>query len=212
MTEITLTNIHLRLRQVRRERQISQEELARRLGISRQAVIALEQGVSLPSLPVILALIKVLDLPFDNLFGDSWTPFRPFSRHAADTSTRLAAYRHPLAGDQIPICLIEDDSCFTIAAELPGVTEDDITIDTSQQHVMIMAVKKPSDLSEIACPHVEEITYGPVMRIISLPFPVDTAGARAELSRGVLTLKLPKLMPQTHRRVPIEPVSDAETR
>lgn len=61
--------IEERLRELRRQRDMSQEELAEALGVSRQSIIALEQGRYLPSLPIAISLCRVFDMAFEELFS-----------------------------------------------------------------------------------------------------------------------------------------------
>lgn len=67
MTEEDI-EIENRLKELRRERQLSQEDLAGALGISRQSVIALEQGRFLPSLPLAISMCRFFDLAFEEIF------------------------------------------------------------------------------------------------------------------------------------------------
>lgn len=197
--------IHLRLRQLRRDRNLSQEELARALGISRQAIIALEQGTSLPSLPVLVALLRTLDTTFHDLCGPDWSPFRMFSPDdAVIPSTELAQLRHGNTEQTIPVELTENNREFRLTAELAGVREEDVTIDMSPQHVVIMAIKKPASSTDTVM-HYQEITFGPAMRILSLPSPINTSEAQAEFRRGMLYLNLPKTMPEVERRITFKP-------
>ena len=50
----------------------SQGELARRLGVSRQTVNAVETDKYDPSLPLALRMAKLFALPVDQLFIDHW--------------------------------------------------------------------------------------------------------------------------------------------
>jgi putative molybdopterin biosynthesis protein len=65
-----------RLRLERRARELSQQQVASMAGVSRQAVSAVESGISDPSLRVALALARVLGLTVEELFGpgDPATP------------------------------------------------------------------------------------------------------------------------------------------
>lgn len=196
-----MNTISLRLKQIRREKNMSQEELARQLGISRQAIIALEQGTSLPSLPVLMALLRVLDIPFTKLFEDNWTPFRQFDpENEPEQSGTLATYRHGQGSQNIPITLHEDSTNIYVTAELAGVADEDVTVDLSPQHLLVMAIRRPCFGNDVNA-RITELTFGPLMRIISLPYPINTNQARAEFTRGMLYLTLPKLVPETKRRI-----------
>lgn len=54
----------------------SQGELARRLGVSRQTINAVETDKYDPSLPLALRMAKLFAVPIDALFLDDWEPDR----------------------------------------------------------------------------------------------------------------------------------------
>ena len=58
-----------RIREQRRQRGLSQAELAAALGVSRQTVISIESGRYLPSLPLAFAIARFFDLTVDTIFG-----------------------------------------------------------------------------------------------------------------------------------------------
>ncbi len=53
---------------LRAERDFSQEELGKRVGISRQAIDAIERGKFDPSLPVAFKLADLFNLPIEEIF------------------------------------------------------------------------------------------------------------------------------------------------
>ncbi|MEE6272999.1 helix-turn-helix transcriptional regulator [Georgenia wangjunii] len=57
-----------RLRVLRAERAWTQQDLAQRLGVSRQAVNAIETGKHDPSLPLAFRLAAVFGRPIEDLF------------------------------------------------------------------------------------------------------------------------------------------------
>ena len=59
-----------KLRVLRAERGWSQAELGGRLGVSRQAVNAIETGKYDPSLPLAFKLARLFDLPIEGIFDD----------------------------------------------------------------------------------------------------------------------------------------------
>jgi HSP20 family protein len=62
------SSIENRLKDLRKKQHLSQEELAEELGISRQSVIALEQGKYLPSLPLVINMCKFFHSPLESIF------------------------------------------------------------------------------------------------------------------------------------------------
>jgi putative transcriptional regulator len=63
-----------RVRSCREATGWSQGELARRLGVSRQTVNAIETDKYDPSLPLALRMAKIFAVPVDQLFIDHWQP------------------------------------------------------------------------------------------------------------------------------------------
>lgn len=64
MSSILYTN----LRELRLERGLTQEELADRVGVSRQTIIAIEKLKYVPSVKLALDLAAALDLPVSEVF------------------------------------------------------------------------------------------------------------------------------------------------
>ena len=58
-----------RLRELRTERNWSQVELGARVGVSRQAIIAIETGRFDPSLPLAFKLAQVFKLRIEDIFS-----------------------------------------------------------------------------------------------------------------------------------------------
>jgi len=59
-----------RLRVLRAERGWSQAELGGRVGVSRQAVNAIETGKHDPSLPLAFKIARLFELPIEDIFSD----------------------------------------------------------------------------------------------------------------------------------------------
>jgi putative transcriptional regulator len=61
-----------RLKVLRAERDWSQAELGGRLGVSRQAVNAIETGKYDPSLPLAFRLSRLFEVPIEEIFDDGF--------------------------------------------------------------------------------------------------------------------------------------------
>ena len=57
-----------RLKEFRQRQELSQEDLAEALGISRQSIISLEQGKHMPSLPLAINMCRFFDSTFEDVF------------------------------------------------------------------------------------------------------------------------------------------------
>ena len=56
------------IKEDRTNRKITQEELAKVLGVSRQTIISIEKGHYIPSLPLALKISEFFDCPTDEMF------------------------------------------------------------------------------------------------------------------------------------------------
>ena len=61
-----------RLRVLRAEREWSQSELGARVGVSRQAINAIETGKYDPSLPLAFKFARLFELPIEGIFDDGF--------------------------------------------------------------------------------------------------------------------------------------------
>tara|TARA_B110000977_G_C10669261_1_gene335003 strand:- start:223 stop:483 length:261 start_codon:yes stop_codon:yes gene_type:complete len=66
---ITLS-MNNQLKVLRASHQWTQEDLANRLGVSRQTIIAIKKGKFDPSLPLAFRAARLFELPIEELFSD----------------------------------------------------------------------------------------------------------------------------------------------
>ena len=59
------------IRNLRKEKNMSQDELAEKLGVSRQSVSLWENGQTQPTIENVVALTKIFNVSFDDIFGDA---------------------------------------------------------------------------------------------------------------------------------------------
>ena len=70
MSEIELICINLRMKNVRIEKGISQTDLAKSIGVSRQTINMIENGDYNPTVALCLKICKALDKTLDELFWE----------------------------------------------------------------------------------------------------------------------------------------------
>ncbi len=117
----------------------------------------------------------------------------------------------PLHGDPLPnpgqirIDVKESDDAYTVQAEVPGVTKDDINVSIDGSVVTLRAEVKQHD-SQTSGEKLlrSERYYGAVARSFQLPVDIDQAAAKAKYDSGVLTLTLPKKQAGGTQRLTIE--------
>ena len=57
-----------KLAEIRKEKKIGQAYLVEKLGVSRQAISAIENGKAVPSLDLAMDIAYLLDMPIDQIF------------------------------------------------------------------------------------------------------------------------------------------------
>jgi putative transcriptional regulator len=62
------SSVRNRIKEHRLRHGLSQEELARAVGVSRQSINSIERGRYIPSLPLALKFAQLFDCPTDDLF------------------------------------------------------------------------------------------------------------------------------------------------
>jgi HSP20 family protein len=82
-------SIENKIKELRKRRQLSQEELAEALGISRQSIIALEQGRTMPSLPLAVSLCQFFDSAFEEMFEFENEIHREMDKAFSDSHIRI---------------------------------------------------------------------------------------------------------------------------
>jgi len=208
------------LRRFREIADLTQNELADLLSVSRQSIIALEAGKCIPSVSLALKISSLFDMPvefifrYDNVFeepkedniknnngGDMardllpWSPLREIMsmREAVDkffdepTMVGSSAMFHPQVG------IRETDKQLIIEADIPGVKDEDIDVEIERDKVIIRGERKhEQEIKREDYYHLES-SYGSFSRVISLPSYVDVDNADAEITNGMLTIKIPKV-------------------
>lgn len=108
--EIKIELFSQQIRNLREARQLTQEELAHELGVSRQSIISLERGKCLPSLPLALSLADVFDLVLEDIIQPVKTLEVPHeSREADDLNHMVEQENHWLVQIKLPEDIDKDN-------------------------------------------------------------------------------------------------------
>ena len=95
------TKVKNQVAEVRKSRGIGASELARRVGVSRQTIYAIEAGTYVPNTEVALCLAQELEVTIDQLFSLEQNSSKPESL-AADVLSGAA----PVKGQPVRVCRI----------------------------------------------------------------------------------------------------------
>jgi len=208
--KIYIRRISRRLKNLREERNFTQEELAERLGISRQSIISVERGRCLPSLPLALRISEIFQKSLEDLFLEEhhekggvrsmprqlmpWTPFGDIDRIFEDEewpSPRLRG--RGLMAPLVNVRQTEKD--IIIMADIPGVREEDLQIEVGEDFVDITGVRKEETEEKDEGYYRKEVSYGSFQRRIPLPTEVIADKAEATIKEGQLRIIAPKTEP-----------------
>ncbi len=99
--------IENRLKDLRKEKHLSQEELADAIGISRQSIISLEQGRSMPSVPLAISLCRYFDAAFEELFDFEREVDREINNAIHNGSINIKVINDPEVGSRKDNAMVE---------------------------------------------------------------------------------------------------------
>lgn len=91
-----------------------------------------------------------------------------------------------------------------VQAEVPGLDADDLEISVEGDMLLIKGEKKAEKEEKQENYYYAERSFGSFIRRIELPSSVDSNKADAQLNRGVLTLRLPKLEAQMTKTIKVK--------
>ena len=104
-------------------------------------------------------------------------PYRRIARHWAESREQT-----------LGINVREEIDAYVLSALVPGIKSDDLNIQVLEDVVRIEGEYKAEENQYL----VRELPSGSFNRTLRLPVPIDSEHVEAEVTDGVLTLKLPK--------------------
>lgn len=210
-----------RLKNLRQLLDITQQELADEIGISRQSLIALERGKCRPSIDLASEIASFFEMPTELIFDTKnrsfkkreptakrkdkrelmpWSgssPFREMQRMHDEIDHMFEDSFFEGRGDVNAsfgpaVNVINKKDKVVVEADLPGITERDIDIEVGKDAVKITGEKKESKEVKKEDYYHRESSYGSFSRIVALPAQVKPDRAKAELKDGKLEIVAPK--------------------
>lgn len=134
--------------------------------------------------------------PFDEAFDQLLRGFFVRPVNFEGTVTQAQQFR---------VDVTENESAYTVRADIPGVRKEDINISIDGDQVAISAeVKNEKDVKEGERVLRSERYYGKVFRAFQLGQTLDENSASAKYADGVLELTLPKKAAASAKRIEIQ--------
>ena len=97
----------------------------------------------------------------------------------------------------------ETDEEILVKADLPGVDEKDLSISLSGTNLLIKGERKEEKEEKGKQFHRIERTFGSFQRTVALPVGVDSSKIKAEYTKGVLEIHLPKKPEVKPQQIPV---------
>lgn len=219
--------IHIRIRDLRRQRSLTQEELALALGISRQSINAMETGRCLPSLPVAIQIATFFAVPLHTVFAmelpdgkpatltfkatttnredmaslSPWSPLREMREALDELMDETMNFNSSLPQMSLPAANVyQTTDDVYVEVRLPGHSKEELAIEVGEDFVTVASeVEESADSRQYVRREFIEQSF---RRTIALPALVRAEGATAEMKQGILRIKLPKIVeerPKTAR-------------
>lgn len=224
----------LLLRDLRQASELSQEELARALQVSRQSIISLERGEYLPSAPLLIALMEFFNCPIDRLIegvnikqateqhnenekgGEQsmqltpWNPFQAMDRlhdemnEMVERNFGRGDWSRTLGPVAGAMNIHETDKTYEVEVQVPGYTENDFNIEMTEDMLTISGSKKQEEKNEGKNLVRREWEHSEFSRSIRFPTPIKADKVEAKLENGTLSIVAPKIEPAKPKTTKIQ--------
>ena len=94
----------------------------------------------------------------------------------------------------------EEEETYVLSALVPGINADELNIQVLEDVVHIKAERKADEGEDFL---VRELPAGPLARSLRLPAPIDADNVEADVTNGILTLRLPKAQSARPKQIKI---------
>jgi HSP20 family molecular chaperone IbpA len=227
-----MTKIRLLLRDLRQAHELSQEELARQLNISRQSIISLERGEYLPSAPLLIAMMEFFNCPIETLIDGvrirvqeinefekggeeqmqltQWNPFQAMDRFHEEIDDIFernfsrSDWSRTLSTSAGAMNIEESDTEYEISIQAPGYAENDIVLEATSDSIVVTGSKKQGEEKKDKRLVRKEWEYSEFSRSIRFSTPIKDEAVEAKLENGTLHIVAPKTEPAKPKTTKIE--------
>jgi len=212
--------IRLLLKNLRQSRELSQEELARALNVSRQSIISLEQGAYLPSAPLLISLMEFFDCSIDDLVDGmkishkqiekggepnmQLVPSNPFQaidrlhdemNDMVEKTFGRVDWPRTIGTVAGAMNIHETDKNYEIEVQVPGFKDENLNIELTEDTLSITGEKKAEEQKEGKNLIRREWEHSQFSRSIRFATPIKEKDVEAKLENGTLMIVAPKVEP-----------------
>jgi HSP20 family protein len=175
----------------RKDKGLTQQELAKKLGISRQAWHALEHGSSHPSLDLLAKMEALFDTPWRDFFPEISQdhPWKKIEEKVASKDFLVNNFN-------------DQDDHYFIEIALPGVKKEEIELEMAKNQLIVRMQRVEEETrEEEKHSFYHKVASSSVQRTFVTPEEIDPEKTEAEFKDEVLQVKLFKLNPKTDNKI-----------
>ena len=113
----------------------------------------------------------------------------------------LKSLRHEVESQSFmpSLDITSDEKAYTIHAEIPGLSKDDVKLEV-HEHTLVLSGEKKEERKDGKTSHVIERRYGSFERTMTLPDDADIDHITASNKDDVLTVTIPRTTPKENRK------------
>lgn len=104
---------------------------------------------------------------------------------------------------QLTIDVFQTEDDVVIQSTIAGVNREDVDISVTKDMVTVKGRRAPEVNDKPVKYDYQELYWGPFSRSVILPVDVDADQAKAAIKNGILTIKLPKLIKSSVKKIRI---------
>ena len=144
-----------------------------------------------------------------------WEPFRELASLQGDMNRWLNGFMNGESREPrswVPALDVwETDNDVVYAFDLPGITEDKISIEVKDDTLTVSAVREKTEETSDERYYRFERRYGSFSRAVGLPQGVDESQISASYREGVLEIRVPKPAEQKPRKIELSKTVESGT-
>lgn len=216
-----IIRLSCKVKKLRKRNSLTQEDLAKKLGISRQALISVESGKSLPSLPLALQMSQIFDRSIEDIFCSlinnentevnmprGLSPWRPlgltrfFDNDWSDEDF-FPDVRIPSSIKIPAVDVYEKGDNVIVEAHVPGLKVEDVNVEVAEDHLAISGERKDIKEEKEKNFYRKETSYGSFSRVVPLPVKINPEKTQATSEDGVLKITLPKAEVKKRKQIKV---------
>lgn len=145
-------------------------------------------------------------------FGNTWKWLAEGWRHISAKAANALTYFSPSKNDDasgvmrwglMALDVREEENHFVVELEAPGLDKEDFDVTVEDHRLVVTGTKRYEKERREGAMRITERAFGSFQRVIPMSERVTAEGAEASYQRGVLSLKIPKAVPPSAKKISV---------